>query len=135
MKKGCIDWGESVADQKGDFIAGVVVGAVLGGIIGGVIAFVLAPRLSKGSAEGQRRDPDRLNGTSVPPERPRLRASGEPAVPSSGDWREWEQEAERIAQVRRTLEAKIAELNEAIQATRAQLLVKEVPSPAAEENS
>ncbi|MFS8907508.1 hypothetical protein [Synechococcus sp. OH2] len=122
-----------MADQKGDFIAGVVAGAVLGGIIGGVIAFVLAPRLSKGSAEGQRRDPDRLNGTSVPPERPRLRVSGEPAVPSSSDWREWEQETERIPQARRTLEAKIAELNEAIQATRAQLLVKEISSSAVEE--
>ncbi|MGY2715500.1 hypothetical protein [Thermostichus sp. MS-CIW-15] len=122
-----------MADQKGDFIAGVVTGALLGGIIGGVIGFVLAPRLRKGSAEGQRRDPDRLNGTSVPPERPRLRASGEPAVPSSGDWREWEQETERIAQARRTLEAKIAELNEAIQATRAQLLVKEISSSAVEE--
>jgi len=121
-----------VADQKGDFIAGVVTGAVLGGIIGGVIGFVLAPRLSKGSAEGQRRDPDRLNGTSATPERPRLSASGES---SSGDWKKWENEAERIAQARRTLEAKIAELNEAIQATRAQLLVKEVPTPAAEEKS
>ncbi len=122
-----------MADQKGDFIAGVVAGAVLGGIIGGVIALVLAPRLSKGSAEGQRRDPDRLNGTSVPSKQPRLRASGDLAVPSSGNWREWEQEAERIAQARRTLEAKIAELNEAIQATRAQLLVKEISSSAVEE--
>ena len=122
-----------MADQKGDFIAGVVTGALLGGIIGGVIGFVLAPRLRKGSAEGRRRDPDRLNGTSATPEQPRLSASGESAM--SSDWRKWENEAERIAQARRTLEAKIAELNEAIQATRAQLLVKEVPAPAAEENS
>jgi len=122
-----------VADQKGDFIAGVVAGAVLGGIIGGVIAFVLAPKIAKGSGEGQRRDPNRLNGTSVPSEQPSLRASGEPAVPSSGKWKEWENEAERIAQARRTLEAKIAELNEAIQATRAQLLVKEISSGAVEE--
>jgi len=120
-----------VADQKGDFIAGVVTGALLGGIIGGVIGFVLAPRLRKGSAEGQRRDPDRLNGTSATPERLRLSASGESAM--SSDWRKWENEAERIAQARRTLEAKIAELNEAIQAMRTQLLVKETSSRAVEE--
>lgn len=120
-----------MADQKGDFIAGVVTGALLGGIIGGVIGFVLAPRLRKGSAEGQRRDPDRLNGTSATPERPRLSASGESAM--SSDWRKWENEAERIAQARRTLEAKIAELNEAIQAMRTQLLVKETSSRAVEE--
>ncbi len=122
-----------MADQQSDFIAGVVAGAVLGGIIGGVIGFVLAPKITKGSGEGQQRDLDRLNGASVPPERPRLRALADPAGPSSSNWKEWEQEAERIAQARRTLEAKIAELNEAIQATRAQLLVKEVSSSPLEE--
>ncbi len=126
-----------MADQQGDFIAGVVTGAVLGGIIGGVIGFVLAPKVGKGSSEGQYRDPDRLNGTSAIPlttGRPRISTSNTPAVPSPGNWKEWENEAERIAQARRTLEAKISELNEAIQATRAQLLVKEAPSTASEAN-
>ncbi len=124
-----------MADQQGDFIAGVVTGAVLGGIIGGVIGFVLAPKVGKGSSEGQRRDPG-LNGTSAIPlttGRPGISASA-PALSSPGNWKEWENEAERIAQARRTLEAKISELNEAIQATRAQLLVKEAPSTASEEN-
>ncbi|MCJ2542663.1 hypothetical protein [Thermostichus vulcanus] len=122
-----------MADQQGDFIAGVVTGAVLGGILGGVIGFVLAPKIGKGSAEGQRRDPERLNGSSTIPMttgRPRIGASSTSAIPN--DWNAWETEAERIAQARRTLEAKIAELNEAIQATRAQLLVKDVPSASQE---
>ncbi|MEN9224993.1 MAG: hypothetical protein Q6L60_04915 [Thermostichus sp. HHBFW_bins_43] len=123
-----------MADQQGDFIAGVVTGAVLGGLIGGVIGFVLAPKMGKGSPEGQRRDPDRLNGASAIPMttgRPRISAS--PVMTSPSNWTEWENEAERIAQARRTLEAKIAELNEAIQATRAQLIVKDVSSATAEE--
>ncbi|MGQ9838043.1 MAG: hypothetical protein ACUVRV_08770 [Cyanobacteriota bacterium] len=122
---------ESVADQQGDFIAGVVTGAVLGGILGGIIGFVLAPKISKGSSEEQRRDPERINGTQPIPMatgRPRVSVSSSSVIPSSSDWNAWETEAERIGQARRTLEAKIAELNEAIQATRAQLIVKDMPS-------
>lgn len=120
-----IDLDKSVADQQGDFIAGVVTGAVLGGILGGIIGFVLAPKISKGSAEGQRRDPERMNGTQAIPTttgQSRVSASSSAAIPSPNDWKAWETEAERISQARRTLEAKIAELNEAIQATRAQLI-------------
>ncbi|MCF2972101.1 hypothetical protein L1047_12935 [Synechococcus sp. Nb3U1] len=120
-----------MADQQGDFIAGVVTGAVLGGILGGVIGFVLAPKIAKGSPEGQRRDPERLNGTQSMPMttgRPRISASSTSAIVNPNDWNAWETEAERITQARRTLEAKIAELNEAIQATRAQLIVKDVAS-------
>ncbi|MFS8867665.1 hypothetical protein [Synechococcus sp. H65.1] len=117
-----------MADQQNDFMAGVVTGAVVGGILGGIIGFVLAPRLGKGPAEGQHQDPDRPRGTATTPKRPRRQAE---AV----GFREWEQEAERIAQARRALEAKIAELNEAIQATRAQLLIKETSPGAIEEKS
>ncbi len=123
-----------MADQQGDFIAGVVTGAVLGGIIGGVIGFVLAPKVGKGSSEGQYRDPDGTSAIPLTTGRPRISASSAPAASSPGNWKEWENEAERMAQARRTLEAKISELNEAIQATRAQLLVKEAPSTASEAN-
>ncbi|MEN9203254.1 MAG: hypothetical protein Q6K80_04930 [Thermostichus sp. DG_1_6_bins_120] len=125
-----MDSDESVADQQGDFIAGVVTGAVLGGILGGVIGFVLAPKMGKG--DRQRRDFERLNGTQAIPRttgRPDISAS---STTSSTDWKTWETEAERITQARRTLEAKIAELNEAIQATRAQLMVRDVTSAAQE---
>jgi gas vesicle protein len=135
-KKGdSIDWDASVADRQRDFIAGVVTGAVVGGILGGVLGLVLASKLGKESAEGQGRDPERLDGTATSPECPRSRGLGKATESSLRSWREWEQEAERIAQVRRTLEAKIAELNEAIQATRAQLLIKETSSQAVEEKS
>ncbi len=116
---------KSVADQQGDFIAGVVTGALVGGILGGLIGFMLAPKLGKGSAEEPQGERERLNGTAAPPFPAERGRGGAAAGPSPSDWKDWERETERISQARRTLEAKIAELNEAIQATRAQLMVKE----------
>ncbi|MDX2270851.1 MAG: hypothetical protein NW237_02740 [Cyanobacteriota bacterium] len=106
-----------MADQQADFIAGLVTGAVVGGIVGGVIGVILAPKFLK-----------RLSATSNPvsPHSP----GSQSLSPSSGihsqTWQDLQEDADlALVKARETLETKIAELNEAIRDTRAQLLIEE----------
>ena len=108
-----------MAQKEGDFLGGFVIGAVVGGIVGGVIGAALVPRLLKrGSRQvsGERNSAPLGQTPSAHPEKAtsrrvsaRLQAADDAA----------------IAQARKTLEEKIAQLNEAIQDTRAQLLVED----------
>lgn len=99
-----------MADQhQGDFIAGLVTGAIVGGIVGGVIGVTVATRLRRSGTPSE--------------ENPSPQAQPRSAYPVSEDLPEAESEV--ITQARRTLEEKIAQLNEAIQDTRAQLLVED----------
>lgn len=103
---------EAVAEQQqGDFIAGLVTGAIVGGIVGGVIGVTVATRLRRSTAEPE--DTPSPHSAQTPADRSVLADLSE------------EEENEAIAQARRTLEEKIAQLNEAIQDTRAQLLVQD----------
>lgn len=104
-----------MAEKDSGFLGGFVVGAMVGGIVGGVIGAALAPRLL-----GQRPD-QRSSDTGSDPEASSTATpapNGRIPVQLSGD------EA-AISQARKTLEDKIAQLNEAIQNTRAQLLVED----------
>ncbi len=99
-----------MADQnQGDFIAGLVTGAIVGGIVGGVIGVAVATRLRRHAAAEA--DPSETH----------------PSIGSTDPLLEFseEEENEAITQARRTLEEKIAQLNEAIQDTRAQLLIQD----------
>lgn len=99
-----------MADQQGKFFAGLVVGAVVGGALGTVIGLALAPRLAQGGSK-----------TQNPKDKP-LTAGEDPAPLALQDPERAEQQ---LSQVRRNLEEKIAQLNEAIQDTRAQLLISQ----------
>ncbi|MEN9204349.1 MAG: hypothetical protein Q6J68_04610 [Thermostichales cyanobacterium SZTDM-1c_bins_54] len=79
---------------QGEFWTGLVVGAVVGSVVGTVVGLSLAPRLQ---AAGKKSKP----------------ALSDDSHPDDND---------RLLEVRRSLEAKINELNAAIQDTRSQLL-------------
>ncbi|GAB4218480.1 MAG: hypothetical protein OHK0012_27730 [Synechococcales cyanobacterium] len=90
-----------MAEQQGqgDFWAGIVIGAVVGGVVGTVIGLSLAPRAGEASPKGK----------------PRRTVAVEPDAEAEAD-------EDKLMQVRRSLETKITELNDAIQDTRSQLL-------------
>ncbi len=106
-----------MAEKDSGFLGGFVVGAVVGGIVGGVIGAALAPRLLR-----QRSD----LGSSEEDSEPEASPSATPA-PHNGRRIPVQLQADEaaISQARKTLEDKIAQLNEAIQDTRAQLLVED----------
>ncbi|MGF1576723.1 MAG: hypothetical protein ACFCU9_12435 [Cyanophyceae cyanobacterium] len=108
-----------MAQKEGDFLGGFVLGAVVGGIVGGVIGAALVPRLlQRGSRQVSRaQDPDPLRQTQS--------AHTEKTTSRRVSARLQAADDVAIAQARKTLEEKIAQLNEAIQDTRAQLLVED----------
>ncbi|NJL97398.1 MAG: hypothetical protein HC924_00460 [Synechococcaceae cyanobacterium SM2_3_2] len=107
-----------MAQKEGDFLGGFVIGAVVGGIVGGVIGAALVPRLLKRGSHkvaGERTDPWQQTQSPTPEKNTSRRVSAR--LQAADDV--------AIAQARKTLEEKIAQLNEAIQDTRAQLLVQD----------
>ncbi len=105
-----------MAEKDSGFLGGFVVGAMVGGIVGGVIGAALAPRLLR-----QRPDQRSSRQDSEP--------EASPTAPPAPNGRripvQLQADEAAISQARKTLEDKIAQLNEAIQDTRAQLLVED----------
>lgn len=108
--------------SNGDnFAGGFVVGALLGGVLGGVLGATLVARSGQGPDRGKknaaRKDGDiaKTDAKSEPRRRGRRWMSGNDAgeAPFSSE--------ERIEEARHSLEAKIAQLNQAIDEARQQL--------------
>lgn len=95
--------------QNGGFGGGFLLGAIFGGLVGGLLGATLAQR----------------QGSSTPQDLPEAETAGDRPL-RSRFWRERASEAElsadeRIELARRSLESKIAQLNEAIDDVREQL--------------
>ncbi|NJK63382.1 MAG: hypothetical protein HC921_12485 [Synechococcaceae cyanobacterium SM2_3_1] len=116
-------------ERQGDFIAGLVTGAIIGGVIGGALGVLLAPKLmrrQRDDDENQEQPPRFIpQGLSSQP-----KTTGNLASPTRSflDQTQDKEADEAITKARMTLETKIAELNQAIRETRAQLLHEE-PAP------
>jgi gas vesicle protein len=122
-----------VPERQGDFIAGLVTGAIIGGVIGGAIGVVLAPKLMRRHRDVDDNDehpprdiPQRLSS------QPQAAGKRERSTRSFLDQTQDREADEAITKARMTLETKIAELNQAIRETRAQLL-QEVPAPSSDQ--
>ncbi len=118
-------------ERQGDFIAGLVTGAILGGVIGGALGVVLAPKLRRRQDDDENEEqpprliPQRLSSQS------KTTRNLESPTRSFLDQAQDKETDEAITKARMALETKIAELNQAIRETRAQLL-QEVPAPSSD---
>jgi hypothetical protein len=122
-----------VAEQKSDFITGLVAGAIVGGVIGGVLGTVLSQRSFHENGSLSRRARQRFKGGDGQREVRRLKAGRR-----SQDLLEAvQQDADRaIAEARQSLENKIEQLNAAIEETRSRLVSDSpTPDPAPERNN